>query len=181
MIILQVRSFSDAIYNSNIYPWSSSVSNIEGDNPGYDILKYFVKKAHSKNISIHAWINPYRVRMSDDINSISSINPAFKYINTDTLYINDGIFYNPAKDDVIDLIVDGVEELVKNYSVDGVLFDDYFYPSIDVDINDYNNYKKKNKNISLEEFHLENVNKMIASPVLGIPILSRTMKIQFMI
>ncbi|MBE6158152.1 MAG: hypothetical protein E7160_05120 [Firmicutes bacterium] len=161
MIILQVRSFSDAIYKSNIYPWSNSISSVEGENPGYDILEYFIKKAKLKNISIYAWINPYRIRTTEDISSVSSINPAFKFINTDTLYINNGIFYNPAKDEVINLIVDGVEEIVKNYDVEGVLFDDYFYPSNDIDNNDYSAYIKENGYISRDEYHLLNVNRMI--------------------
>ena len=161
MIILQVRSFSDAIYKSNIYPWSSIGKNIEGENPGFDILDYFIKESHKENILLYTWINPYRVRSNNDINSISSTNPAFKYKNTDTLYVNNGIYYNPAKEEVINLIVDGVEELVKHYNINGVLFDDYFYPSNDIDINDYNNYLKNNNYISIEDYHLNNVNKLI--------------------
>ena len=71
MLILQVRSFSDAIYNSKIYPWSSCVSANEGENPGYDILQYFIDKAHSKSIEVHAWINPYRIRNTKDVTTIS--------------------------------------------------------------------------------------------------------------
>ena len=58
MIILQVRSFSDAIYKSNIYPWSSIGKNIEGENPGFDILDYFIKESHKENILLYTWINP---------------------------------------------------------------------------------------------------------------------------
>src|SRR5574344_989498 len=54
MIILQVRSFSDAIYNSKIFPWSSTISDKEGINPGYDVLNYFIKKAHQRHIELHA-------------------------------------------------------------------------------------------------------------------------------
>ena len=112
-------------------------------------------------MSLYAWINPYRVRTTNDIKSISTKNPAYKYINTDTLYINNGIHYNPAKEEVINLITNGVEELVKNYKVDGVLFDDYFYPSNDIDIKDYNLYIKSNNYIDLKTYHLNNVNKMV--------------------
>ena len=161
MVILQVVSFSDAIYKSNIYPWSSIISSSEGVYPGYDVLGYFLEKAHEKDISVYVWINPYRVRTNSNIDSISSYNPAYKYIGSDTLYVNKGIYFNPAKQEVEDLIVEGVEELISNYKVDGVLFDDYFYPDRDVSINDYETYLEKNKNISFSEYKLMIINRMI--------------------
>ena len=154
MIILQVRSFSDAIYPSSIFPWSSTVSSGEGVNPGYDVLKYFLKKTHQKNMMLYAWINPYRIRSTEDVFSITDINPAFSYLNTDTIWIKDGIYYNPSKIEVENLIVSGVLELVKNYSVDGVLFDDYFYPSQEIDLEDYQNYLNDHDNLSLSDYHL---------------------------
>lgn len=161
MIILQVRSFSDAIYPSEIFPWSSTVSVNEGEDPGYDVLNYFIKKAHQEGMSIYAWINPYRVRTSEDVDSISSKNPAYKYIGTDTLFVKEGIFYNPAKKEVEDLIVSGVLELVNNYRVDGVLFDDYFYPDENIDIAEYTAFKEDNPDVSMDEYHLNVVNQMI--------------------
>lgn len=161
MIILQVRSFSDAIYDSKIFPWSSTVSDEEGVSPGYDVLDYFIRKAHKEKMFLYAWINPYRVRTNSDINSISVANPAHKYINTDTLFVGKGIFYNPAKPEVEDLIVDGVLEIISNYKVDGVLFDDYFYPDPDIDLNEYQKYLEKNPGISKEDYHLMIVNKMV--------------------
>ncbi len=161
MILLQVRTFSDAIYDSNIYPWSSCVASEEGTNPGYDVLEYFIKEAHKEGIALHAWVNPYRVRTTEDVNSISQENPAFKYIDSDTLYVGNGIYYNPAKEEVIDLIADGVEEIVKNYDVDGILFDDYFYPNNEIDMDEYNLYIENNTYLTLEDYHLSNVNKMV--------------------
>ncbi len=161
MIILQVRSFSDAIYPSEIFPWSSTVSVNEGEDPGYDVLNYFIKKAHQEGILIYAWINPYRVRTNEDVDSISSKNPAYKYIGTDTLFVQEGIFYNPAKKEVEDLIVSGVLELVNNYRVDGVLFDDYFYPDENIDMAEYNAFREDNPDISMDDYHLDVVNQMI--------------------
>ena len=161
MIVLQVVSFSDAIYKSNIYPWSSVISSSEGVYPGYDVLDYLLEKAHEKGISVYVWINPYRVRSNNNIDSISSSNPAYKYIGSDTLYVNKGIYYNPAKEEVEDLIVEGVEELISNYKVDGVLFDDYFYPDKDVSIKEYEAYLEENKNISFDEYKLMIINRMV--------------------
>lgn len=161
IIFLQVRTFSDAIYDSAIYPWSSCVASEEGKNPGYDVLEYFIKEVHKEGIALHAWINPYRVRTTDDVSSISQENPAFKYIDSDTLYVGNGIYYNPAKEEVMDLISDGVEEIVKNYDVDGILFDDYFYPNNEIDANEYNLYIENNAYLTVEDYHLSNVNKMV--------------------
>lgn len=160
MIILQIRSFSDAIYYSDIFPWSSTISNEEGIDPGYDVLDYFIKKSHQKNITIYGWINPYRVRTTIDTTSISSKNPAYKYLNTDTLYINKGIYYNPSKSEVEKLIVDGVEEVVSKYNVDGILFDDYFYPNKELDLKDYEEYIKTNP-MNQDDYHLMIINNMV--------------------
>lgn len=157
-IILQVRSNADAIYDSKIYPYSIYISNEEGKKT-FDVLDYFIKESHKNNIKLIAWINPYRVRTNTNIDSITSNSPAYKYINTDYLYINNGIYFNPSKKEVEDLIVEGVEEVL-NYEVDGILFDDYFYPDSNIDIEDYNEYKKNN-NISLEEYHLNIINNMV--------------------
>lgn len=161
MVVLQVVSFSDAIYDSNIYPWSSVISSSEGVYPGYDVLGYFLDKAHEKGISVCVWINPYRVRTTNNIDSISSSNPAYKYIGSDTLYVNKGIYYNPAKEEVEDLIVEGVEELISNYKVDGVLFDDYFYPDGDISIKEYEAYLEKSQDISFDEYKLMIINRMV--------------------
>ena len=158
-IILQVRSNADAIYDSKIYPYSIYISEKEGEKT-FDVLDYFIKKAHKHNIKLIAWINPYRVRTTNNIESITINSPAYKYINTDTLYINNGIYFNPSKKEVEDLIVEGVDEVL-NYDVDGILFDDYFYPSSDIDINDYNEYLKSNEYLSLEEYHLNIVNELV--------------------
>ena len=153
-IVLQVRPSNDAIDYSKIYPISKYLSS---DNYyPYDVLKFFIEESNKKNIKVIVWINPYRISTTENIDEIKQGNPAYKYINTDTIYINNGIYYNPSKKEVVDLIVSGVEELL-NYNINGVLFDDYFYPSDEIDIKDFQNTNNK----SLEEYHLEVVNNMI--------------------
>ena len=163
MIILQVRSFSDAIYKSSIYPSSRSVVNTEGDDLPFDILDYFVKKAHKKNLELHAWINPYRISNDTDISVISKDNPAYKLLNTDAVKIIDnvGIYYNPASSKVETLILEGIEEIIKSYDVDGIHFDDYFYPkSDDIDKNEYEKSLKDN-NLTLQQFRLNTISSLI--------------------
>ena len=160
-IIVQVRSFSDAIYKSEVFPWSRYISSSEGVDPGYDALEEFIKEASRKNIGVVAWINPYRIRNTEDISDISHKSPTYTYLESDVVYINNGIYFNPSKDEVVSLIVKGVEEIVKNYKVDGILFDDYFYPDNEIDMKDYSEYLKDNKYISKNEYNLNIVGEMI--------------------
>lgn len=160
-IILQVRAFSDAIYYSKIFSPSLYIVNNENDKLKLDMLDYFIKKSHENNIKLIAWINPYRIRSNNDISSISGNNIVNKYLNTSSVEIKNGIYFNPAKDEVLDLIIKGVLEIVKNYDVDGILYDDYFYPSKTCDLNDYKLYKINGGLKSLEDFRRDNINKLI--------------------
>ena len=151
-IIIQVRSFSDALYNSTIFPKSINTS--------INILQEFIKESKKNNIKVYAWINPYRISNNKN-EELPTNSPAYKWLGTDNVKIlENGIYYNPAKDEVRDLIKRGVEEIVKNYSIAGLIFDDYFYPSNDIDILNYTEYIKTN-NISLEEYHLNIINNMV--------------------
>ena len=164
MVILQVRSFSDAIYPSSIFPSSRSVVNNEGDELPFDILKYFIKKAHQKDLELHAWINPYRISNDTDTSIISKENPAYKLLNTSSVKVIDnvGIYYNPASSKVESLILDGIEEIIKNYDVDGIHFDDYFYPkSNDIDSTDYEKAYKDNNSLTLQEYRLNTISSLI--------------------
>lgn len=160
-IILQVRAFSDAIYYSKIFSPSLHIVNNENDKLKLDMLDYFIKLSHENNIKLIAWINPYRIRSNNDISSISGNNIVNKYLNTSSVEIKNGIYFNPASDEVLNLIIKGVLEIVKNYDVDGILYDDYFYPSKTCDLNDYKLYKINGGLKSLEDFRRENINKLI--------------------
>ena len=160
-IILQVRSNCDSIYKSSIYPTSINLNINEGDEY-FDVLDYFIKESSKYDIKIIAWINPYRVRTTIDTNTISINSPAYKYLNTDYIYINNGIYFNPSKQEVEDFIVNGVKEIIKNYKVYGILFDDYFYPSPDIDYLDYTKYIEEKGYIDSKTYHLNIINKMVS-------------------
>lgn len=133
-IIVQVRPFADAVYKSRYFPWSEYISGRQGRNPGFDPLSIMVSVAHSNGLKIEAWINPYRVAYHTSFSRLSSDNPARKWHSKkkkkrNVLVYNGGIYFNPSKKEVRDLIVNGVREIVRNYQVDGIHMDDYFYPS----------------------------------------------------
>ncbi len=134
-IIVHVRPYGDAMYQSKYFPWSKYISGKQGKNPGFDPLKIMTSVAHANGIKIEAWINPYRVASgSTNYNRLSSNNPARKWhknkkTQRNVLSYNGNLYYNPAKAQVRQLIVNGVKEIVQNYDVDGIHMDDYFYPS----------------------------------------------------
>ena len=128
-IMFQVRPYGDAMYKSNINPWSKELTGVQGKDPGYDPLAFVIQEAHKRGIKVHAWLNPYRVISSGtDINVLTSNHPARK--NPSLLIENrGGMYYNPELQQVKDLISDTVGEIVSNYDIDGIVFDDYFYPT----------------------------------------------------
>ena len=161
-IILHVSPFSDSIYPSKYFPYTYTLTGEEGKNPGFDYLEYFIKKAHAKGIKLYAWINPYRISFDNDVKTIKKNNPAYKLINTSSIYADkNGIYYNPASELVKDLIIKQVSEIINNYKVDGIHFDDYFYIQKDIDKLEYNSYIENNNKISLNEFRLMNTNDLI--------------------
>ncbi len=163
MLIFHVRSSSDSIYNSAIFPSSNYVVDMEGDPLPFDILQYVIEEAHARGIEVHAWINPYRIRTTTDISTISNSNPAYKWLNTSNVKVVEGkgIFYNPASEEVQNLITEGVKEIVKNYQVDGIFFDDYFYPDKEIDLTNYLDYQNEGGKLTLDAYRLDNVNKLV--------------------
>lgn len=161
MVLLQVRSFSDAIYPSDIYPSSKTVVAKEGDPLPFDVLEYFVEAAHKRKLELHAWINPYRIRLKDK-SEITEENPAFLWLGTNLVKETEkGIFYNPAEEEVEELILKGIKEILDNYEVDGIHFDDYFYPDDKIDEQNYEEAKRKDSTLTLQKFRLGVTTKFI--------------------
>lgn len=132
-VFFHVRPCSDAFYRSDIYPFSAYLTGTEGKDPGYDPLAVFCEYAQAYNLSVHAWINPFRICSEGNLDKRAESNPAMKMPDS-IVHVNGGVYYNPADPAVHALILSGVEELLKNYPIDGIHIDDYFYPSTDEDI-----------------------------------------------
>lgn len=162
-VIVHVRPFGDALYRSDYYPTSYLITGSEGDPLPFDPLKIMLEEAHNRGLTFEAWLNPYRVRPRTG-KPLCSTNPAQQYINSgsDTVYqtANGGIFYNPGSREAIDLIVNGVREIVRNYDVDAIHFDDYFYASTDSSI-DSALYAANGGGKSLAAWRRQNVNTMV--------------------
>lgn len=164
-LIVQVRPFCDALYKSSYFPWSHILTGTQGENPQYDALQIMCDICKENNLKIHAWINPYRVSSNETPKKLSDNNP---YIKNSKIGIktDNGIFLDPSNETAQQLISDGVKEIAENYDVDGIQFDDYFYPTEDesFDKKQYEAYIEKygkENSMSLDNWRTQNVNTLI--------------------
>lgn len=166
-LFLHVRAFCDAIYPSDYFPMTESAAAYD-----YDILSYMVSAAHRKNIRIHGWLNPYRVRTGDaEIEKLPEKSPARVFLsdqdpeNDGAVCFCNGIYLNPASSAARQLILNGIRELLTRYDLDGIHLDDYFYPTTaeDFDAAAYNDYVSGCETpLSLADWRCANVNALVS-------------------
>lgn len=158
-ITVQVRAFGDAFYESKYFPTSSYIVENQGDSIAYDPLSIICELA--KDIDVEAWVNPYRISNSSDYSILADSNIAKKWKDTDNIIeYDDKLYFNPASNDVTELIKNGAVELVKGYNIKAIHFDDYFYPTTDKSI-DKQVYKDSKTEQSLSDWRRNNVTNMI--------------------
>ncbi|MFJ7241527.1 glycoside hydrolase family 10 protein [Streptomyces olivaceus] len=126
-VVFQVRPTADALWPSNHEPWSQYLSGSQGRDPGWDPLGTAVKEAHARGLHLHAWFNPYRVALRDDPGLLVPGHPARKHPDWVVPY-GGQLYYNPGLPQVRAFVQDAMMDAVEKYAVDGVHFDDYFYP-----------------------------------------------------
>ncbi len=147
-VIVQVRPFSDAIYKSDIYPYSHIVTGEQGKDPGYDPLEIMVEKAHENGLLTS------NLPANIDESNPATLNPNW------VRQVGDGLYFDPAIPEVQQLIIDGTVEIVNNYDVDAIQFDDYFYPTTDASF-DEQTYALYSGNLDLAAWRRENVNTLV--------------------
>ena len=128
-VILQVRPQADALYKSDLEPWSYYLTGTQGKAPEifYDPLEFWVKEAHDRGIELHVWLNPYRAHHKDG-KEISDQSVVKKHPEL-VVYLKEGYWWmDPARKEVQDITNAVVMDIVKRYDIDGVHMDDYFYP-----------------------------------------------------
>lgn len=126
-IFLQVRPTADALYQSEINPWSDVLTGTWGAHPGYDPLGFAIEAAHDAGIELHAWLNPYRVCPTSQRYRLSPMSVAVQH--PDWVFEYKGTVYlDPGNPGVRQHVTDTVREIIAKYDVDGIHFDDYFYP-----------------------------------------------------
>ena len=164
-VFLQVRPSGDALYKSDLFPWSKYLTGSVGTAPqdGFDPLEYWVEAAHKRGLELHAWINPYRITRGKDTewNSLPSTHPAKMNPDWVVKYSDGNYYFNPGIPEVRDLVTRGAVEIVQNYDVDGLHMDDYFYPG--TDFNDAATYQKYGSSFSnIADFRRDSVNQLVA-------------------
>lgn len=168
-VIFQVRPSADALYKSSLEPWSIFLNGEIGKapNPYYDPLEFWVKEAHKRGLELHVWLNPYRAHHSNggQVTNESMVRKASDYV----VRLKNGMYwFDPSDQRTQDHAAAVVQEIVTNYDIDGVHFDDYFYPYASYnggsdfpDSKTWNSYKSDGGTLSRADWRRSNVNRFI--------------------
>lgn len=187
-IFFHARPMADRLYARNTYgdvtvdePWSEYLTGKRGNAPAYDPMEVWIDEAHKRGMEIHAWLNPYRYANSSSSSASSDTYNPYTTDHDKQVFesgwlirrtASSGVTYivfNPALERTTQLICDVCTVLAGNYDLDGILFDDYFYPdgiannSTAPDYANYTEYKNNGGTLSLLDWRRDNVNRMVAA------------------
>lgn len=163
-VIVQIRPSSDALYASELEPWSHYLTGKQGVAPApyYDPMLFMIAETHKRNMEFHAWFNPFRALVDSKQNPnpadhVTRTHPDWIISYGGKSYIDPGQW--PARDYVISVIMD----VVKRYDIDGVHLDDYFYPYkvAGQSFGDNKSYQKYGQGANREDWRRENVNQFV--------------------
>ncbi len=160
-VYVQVRSFCDAYYSSELFPKGKYYTDTS-----YDPLEIMLSQAHALGMSFHAWINPLRCCKTDEVENLDGKYEFVKWYSSEEnkkyiSVVNDRLYLNPAYDDVRRYICDGIKEIIEKYNVDGIHIDDYFYPDT-AESFDKEAFVQSG-NSDLAEWRRSNINMMVSS------------------
>ncbi|NCI46847.1 glycoside hydrolase family 10 protein [Sediminibacterium soli] len=168
-VIFQVRPQADALYKSELEPWSYFLTGAQGKapEPFYDPLAFWVEAAHKRGLELHVWLNPYRAHHRDgsEISGQSIVKQHPELV----MKLKEGYWWmDPSRQEVQDHTSKVVRDIVKRYDIDGVHFDDYFYPYPSYNAPDdfpdeasWNAYKSKGGELSRGDWRRQSVNTLI--------------------
>lgn len=162
-MVFQVRPEGDALYRSALEPWSRFLTGRQGGDPGYDPLGFLIEQAHRRGIEVHAWFNPYRAKVNA---SSMAVAPHISVTNpTEVVTYGDYLWMDPGSVIVQNRVVSVIEDVVRRYDIDGVHFDDYFYPYPNgdpfPDDRTWEQYRASGGTLSRADWRRDNVNRLI--------------------
>ena len=163
-LFFQVRPESDALYPSTLEPWSRFLTGTQGNNPGWDPLDELLTLAHARGLEVHAWLNPYRALVSSS--TVAAANHVTRTMPGSAITYNGAVVMNPGRDEVRQHFEAVVSDLLDRYDVDGVHFDDYFYPypvagAPFPDSATYSAYSADGGTMTLLDWRRDNVNTLV--------------------
>ena len=163
-VCLQVRPMADALYKSSYEPWSSYLTGTRGKDPGWDPLAFAVEECHKRGLEINAWVNPFRFSNSSGTDTQTDIDKAMLKSGI-LMQVNERIVFNPGLQASRDHLLKVCKEMIENYDIDGIIFDDYFYPGggtpEDSSAPDYQLYKSSGSKLSIGDWRRANVNETV--------------------
>ncbi len=165
-LYVHVRPFGDALYRSELFPPSEYVPRDSEGNILFDPLEIMTETAHSYELSVHAWINPLRLQSEDTLSSYPDSYQTVQWYEEGEGQVNfvegdSHLWLDPSHSEVRKLIADGASEICKNYDVDGIHYDDYFYPTTDADF-DVECFSVQDSYSDLTQYRLDCVSEMCA-------------------
>ncbi|MDP2271861.1 MAG: family 10 glycosylhydrolase [Archangium sp.] len=170
-LFFQVRPESDALYPSTLEPWSRFLTGTQGQHPGWDPLDELLRLAHARGLEVHAWVNPYRGLQSSTVTTAA--NHVTRTLASAAITYNGAVVMNPGEPAVRRHVEAVVSDLLERYDVDGLHFDDYFYPYPDMngtpfpDSATYAGYTADGGTMNLGDWRRDNVNTLVRE-VMGI-------------
>jgi uncharacterized lipoprotein YddW (UPF0748 family) len=181
-LVLQIRPTGDALYASQLEPWSGWLTGTQGKapEPFYDPLEFAIAQCHQRNIEFHAWFNPYRAGTSSE--SSPKVRPHISTIHPEYVYkYGEDLWMDPGARVVEDWTYNVILDVVRRYDVDGIHLDDYFYPypvsgQTFPDDKTYSAYKAGGGKLSLGDWRRDNVNQMMQRLATGIRATKRHVK-----
>lgn len=168
-VILQIRPSADALYKSPHEPWSYFLTGETGKAPSpyYDPLEFWIDESHKRGIELHVWLNPYRAHHTNG-GPVTEESMVRKSPDNVVRLKNGMYWFDPASQKTQNHVSKIVKDLVKRYDVDGIHFDDYFYPYATYnngadfpDSKTWNEYRNAGGNLSRADFRRANVNKFV--------------------
>lgn len=165
-VFVHLRPFGDAMYRSDLYPVSRYITGRAGAETSFDPLEIMVKTAHSHKLSIHGWINPLRLESEDCFSGYDERFLIKKWYDSKNGYVcsvqgDKHLWLNPGYSEVRQLIADGAAEIAQKYDVDGIHYDDYFYPTTEESF-DKNCFETNRSDKALSVWRLDNISDMVS-------------------
>ena len=159
---LQIRPACDAFYTPGLEPWSQWLTGTQGNSPGYDPLAFAITEAKARGLELHAWVNPYRAALDLINTNKAATHVCITHPSWVIAYTDNRRYLDMGQSAVRTYIESVIQDIVTRYDIDGVVFDDYFYPGTDFnDTATYNAYTGGGGSMTLANWRRDNVNKLI--------------------